>query len=230
MSRGALLESSNPEVRSWVYRIKKVLLFLIPPTDLESLNTTTGGRHDNDFEDFRQIAIYPTNDELRSQDESFLQHPTEVFSVPEGTRTNTYRDWLFRLLREDMLADLRGEIFGVLGQAKTKRSLSRYRKLSLPQEGVESVLAVRPLTLMVQCRVGISFPENMSTVEATEQYLQENKNFFKHNSFGVLCCDSSVIAFGTLLRGTALLVKEVPMFRIQFTDCRGLCKAIIALE
>ncbi|PHH61006.1 hypothetical protein CDD81_972 [Ophiocordyceps australis] len=191
MSEGALIESPHPEVRSWAYRIEKVLQ-RVAPTDLIIMDSTAGGRHDNDFADFRKIVIYPTNDELRSKEEPFLQRATEVFSIPEENRANIYRDWLFRLLREDMLADLRGEVSTSLDRAKAKRPLIRYHDLSLP-DGVQSALTVRPLTLMVQCRVGISFPKNVSTAEARQQYLKDNKNFVKHGSFGVLRCKSSTV-------------------------------------
>lgn len=49
-------------------------------------------------------------DEIRSTEEPFLQRLDDVFATPDESRARSYRDWLFRLLREDMLTELREDL------------------------------------------------------------------------------------------------------------------------
>ena len=69
-----------------------------------------GGRHDNDFAEIWKVAIYPTADEFLSNAKPFYRRADEVASMPTETRITAHIDNQFRLLREDMLSELRDEI------------------------------------------------------------------------------------------------------------------------
>ena len=115
-----LLESPSFEVRTLGQRIKHVLSTFNSPSR-ENTDVGPGGRHDNDFTDFREIAILPTADEILSEEEPFLRR-AETIDDPENTekRLVTHLDNQFRLLRDDMLVEMRDEIQIIFGKKKGK--------------------------------------------------------------------------------------------------------------
>ncbi|TFB01018.1 NFX1-type zinc finger-containing protein 1 [Trichoderma ghanense] len=225
-------KSPSEEVRTFGYRIEKVLqLRKGSATASVRINYSPGGRHDNDFDDFRQIAIFPTADEVSSKEQPFLQRLDDVFEVPRESRARSYTDWLFRLLREDMLADLREDLQIAWGQKK-----ARYKplclgglRLMLDPESVPSNTRSKPFTLMLQCREGISFPKKIHTPQEKKKFLDDNRNFVKHNSIGALCIDQSIVAFGSIVREVDWLIEDTPVVGIQVTDNTGLKLAVQAL-
>ncbi|GKU09505.1 unnamed protein product, partial [Fusarium langsethiae] len=56
------------------------------------------------------------------------------------------------------------------------------------------------------------------------------KNFMKHDSFGALCCDDTIIAFGSLVRDVDKLLKSPPVVGLRLTDDLGLKSALTAFE
>ncbi|KAL7947483.1 P-loop containing nucleoside triphosphate hydrolase protein [Trichoderma barbatum] len=229
MGSSPLTKSPNEEVRAFGYRIEKVIqLRKGPATASIKVNYSPGGRHDNDFADFRQISIFPTADEVSSKEEPFLQRLDDVFEIPRESRASNYISWLFRLLREDMLADLREDLQIAWGQKKAKYKPLCLSGLNLASYDLGSNRA-KPFTLMVQCKEGINFPQNKRSPEAKKKYLDENRNFVKHNSIGALCLDKSIIAFGSVIREVDWLIKDPPVVGLQVTDSVGLRLAVKAL-
>lgn len=51
-----------------------------------------GGRHDNDFADFRRISIFPTRDELSSTIPPFFRLAKEIANVDPAERIGVYLD------------------------------------------------------------------------------------------------------------------------------------------
>jgi hypothetical protein len=61
-----------------------------------------GGRHDNDFEDFRKVTVLPTAGELLCSEASFVPQ-----NIPVNCENlQSYLDMEFRLLREDLVRPL----------------------------------------------------------------------------------------------------------------------------
>ncbi|KAH6604389.1 hypothetical protein Trco_007835 [Trichoderma cornu-damae] len=226
----SLTRSPSEAVRTLGYRIEKVVLLRKgPPTASIRANYSPGGRHDNDFEDFRKISIFPTADEVSSKDDPFLQRLDDVFEVPRELRARNHLDWLFRLLREDMLADLREDLQMAWGQRKARRKPLCFGGLSLVNCDVGADRSAKPFTLVLQCREGITFPESKRTPDAKKKYLDEFKNFVKHGSVGALCWNKSIIAFGSIVREVEWLIQDPPSIGIQLTDNAGLKCAVKAL-
>lgn len=69
-----------------------------------------GGRHDNDFKDFREISILPIPDEIASVEIPYYRRMCDVYNVSEAQRAVMHYDNQFRLLREDLLAELRNDL------------------------------------------------------------------------------------------------------------------------
>ncbi|CAG1980975.1 unnamed protein product [Fusarium graminearum] len=230
MERQSLLSSQLPEVRKIAYRIEKIIKIFSQPQSTTD-GVTPGGRHDNDYADFRQISIYPTSDEITSTDPPYLQRLGDVFDTPMDTRSQVYRDWLFRLLREDMLSEIREDLQVAMGRKKSKR-----RPVALGQmelfDGSDDDTPVRhilPYSFFVACGQGVNFPRKMSK-EKKVAFLANSKHFMKHDSFGVLCCGDKIIAFGSLVRNDKYLLKSPPIVGLRFNDPSGLKSALTAFS
>ncbi|KAF5631693.1 NFX1-type zinc finger-containing protein [Fusarium sp. NRRL 52700] len=231
MESKSLLRSDSPEVRKIAYRIDKIIKIFAQP-EIVSSGVTPGGRHDNDHANFRDISIYPTSDELLSTDPPYLQRLGEVFDTPMDTRSQAYRDWLFRLLREDMLSELREDLQVAMSQKKSKRrpvALGQLRLVGINTDHDIDTKYIPPYALFVACQQGIAFPHKLPK-GGKKAFLDESKNFMKHDSFGALCCNGAIIAFGSLVRDVANLLKTPPIVGIKFSDGSGLKKAIEALQ
>ena len=82
---------------------------------------SAGGRHDNDKEDFRSIAIIPTRQEFLSVADPYLPLPVE-----DGLATEAFvLDRNFRLLREDLI--------GPSKEAKGKQTLGQLEMNAKPK-------------------------------------------------------------------------------------------------
>ncbi|KAF5247275.1 hypothetical protein FANTH_6532 [Fusarium anthophilum] len=231
MDSKSLLRSGSPEVRKLAYRIDKIIKIFAQP-EIVSSGVTPGGRHDNDHANFRDISIYPTSDELLSADPPYLQRLGEVFDTPMETRSQNYRDWLFRLLREDMLSELREDLQVAMSQKKSKRrpvALGQLRLVGINTDHDIDTKHIPPYALYVACQQGIIFPHKLPK-GGKKAFLDESKNFMKHDSFGALCCNGAIIAFGSIVRDVANLLKTPPIVGIKFSDASGLKKAIEALQ
>ncbi|KAF4954475.1 hypothetical protein FGADI_5254 [Fusarium gaditjirri] len=231
MEHKSFLKSESPEVRKIAYRIDKIIKIFAQP-ETASGGITPGGRHDNDHANFRDISIYPTSDELLSTDPPYLQRLGEVFDTPIETRSQSYRDWLFRLLREDMLSELREDLQVAMSQKKSKRRPVALGLLTLVCINTDYDMETKhipPNALYVACQQGITFPNKLPK-DGKKAFIEESKNFMKHDSFGALCCNGAIVAFGSLVRDVTNLLKTPPIVGIKFSDGSGLKKAIEVLQ
>ncbi|KAG6891612.1 hypothetical protein C0992_002651 [Termitomyces sp. T32_za158] len=154
-----------------------------------------GGRHDNDFVDFRTIAILPTPSEMNSSETPFLRHSSAVDETEDSARVATHLDNQFRLLREDMLHEMREDLQTALGKKKNRR---------------------KGLTIDGLLLEGLNFgSERRRTRWGLQMESYENRNFLKHRSLGCLLVDGEIVSFVTLSREEELLVKTPPSIVLQ---------------
>lgn len=229
MKGKSLLESRSHNVRKIAYRIEQMIK-IFSPLAVPGLATRPGGRHDNDFENFRDVSIYPTTDELLSSEEPFLQRLDDVFDSPMETRAQVYRDWLYRQLREDMLAELRENLQIAMGQKQGRRkptSLGQLKFIKVDSQPNPSH-RVNTFTLNVTFGSGI-FPPQMTSQAARKKYLEKSKASLHHNPIGALCRGSDIVAFGSLIRDSEMLQLMPPVAGIKFMNSEGVRKALLAL-
>lgn len=152
---GSLLQCSSPETRSLGYRIKHILE--VKSSCSTPINSDNGpwGRHDNDFEDFRRIAIYPTSDEFQCTAKPFYRRAAEIADLPAESRISTHLDNQFRLLREGMLSEIREEFQIAHGKKKSRRAVNLLGKLSLVRVLHGDDRRLRPCTLAIACESGL---------------------------------------------------------------------------
>ncbi|ODA79016.1 hypothetical protein RJ55_04606 [Drechmeria coniospora] len=228
LSRNTLLESPSHRVRTVAYRIQKALQ-LRRFGRVEDVDSGAGGRHDNDFPNFRQISIQPTSDEIESTEEPFLPLAVEVFNNSTADKEQAYLDWLFRLLMEDMVSQLRDDIAVAQGRKTANRKPTVLKFLELSEAGHSDFLKARPFAIKMAFEQGLSFPSSARVQSDREKYLKNNPNILRHGSFGALCMGTRIIAMGILLRDLSLLSKRPPVAVVQFTDGDHLRRALTAL-
>ncbi|KAK3370713.1 P-loop containing nucleoside triphosphate hydrolase protein [Lasiosphaeria ovina] len=216
--KGSLQKAQNHETRELSYRINK-----------DAEHGGPGGRHDNDHADFREIRIYPTTDEFLSTHPPFYQTTKEVFDADLDSRARVHLDNQFRLLREDMLAELREDLQVAAGTKKGKRSFAPLGKL-IPV-GIEfedeSRNRFKKCTLLVQCYDGLQFLHRKDP-ESRKRYLKDQISILRHQAFGVLCRDKEIFGFAFIDRDIDLLAKSPPIVSLQFTDSEAIRAALLA--
>ncbi|KAF4541079.1 AAA family ATPase [Lasiodiplodia theobromae] len=219
-------KSDNGDLRSLGYRIKHVL-------HTKSVGSTPassgpGGRHDNDFTDFRQIAIYPTEHELVSKERPFYRRADAVDEAPPDQRTGIHLDNQFRLLREDMLAELREDL-KISQSKKGRRKNLRLRGLSLAGSHCGAERRRQAFAITVRCTSGL---ERLTEVPLSKRksFLNEDKKFLKHQSFGCLMNNDQVVAFATLERVQDNLLRDPPIVTLRIPDTRALERALLTLK
>ena len=220
-----LLEVTCQETRELGYKIQKIVQTRSVPAAGES----PGGFHDNDFADFRRIDIFPTSDEFLSTTKPFYRLASEVFDSEPEERAGVHLDNQYRLLREDMLAELREDFQSAIGKKKGRLSAARLGNL-LPvglDSGDES--RAKRCSLSLQCHGGLESLQKME-LSTRKQFLENNKNFLKHQAFGALCREQTIYGFAFVDRDTALLAGSPPVIQLQFTGSRALAKCLVGLK
>ena len=111
-----ILASSDNDTRLIGYKIQHSLPLNLSQNSPDA-DARPGGRHDNDHADYRQISIMPTGDELLSRERSFFR-TADFLDDPENllSRSCFHIDNQFRLLREDMLGEIREELATMQGR------------------------------------------------------------------------------------------------------------------
>lgn len=204
-----LLKSSSLPVRTTAQRIKLIAETLAVGSTVEEYGP--GGRHDNDFVNFRNISILPTADELMSTQFPYLRASATV-DDPDSTasRVATHLDNQFRLLREDMLYEMREELQVALGMKKGK-----YRGLvidGLKLIGIhhESNGKLCKWGLVMQCQNDFWQLKKLKPADR-KKHLADNRQIFKHGSLTCLLIDDQVTAFPSVDRDEDLLSHKPPI-------------------
>lgn len=227
--QGLLLSSSSFEVRTLGQQIKHVLSTFNSPGG-EGIDFGPGGRHDNDFIDFREVAILPTADEILSEEEPFLRL-AETIEDPENTekRLVTHLDNQFRLLRDDMLAEMRDELQIVLGKKKGK-----HRGLIIDGFTVLDIVCGdprkrHPWGMRLQATTDLRHLFHCKPKDR-KAYLDKNRNVFKHQALTCLVLDGEIVAFPTLDRDVHQLADKLPIVTLQFVGKTSTAKALLRLK
>ena len=228
LGAGGLLESSSTDTRSLAYKIQDAVR--CKASGGVALGTTKpGGRHDNDFEDFRQIAIFPTTDEFSAKDQPFYLQSDAVFETEPEKRAAVHLDNQFRLLREDMLGELRNDL-RIAGGSKQGRRVS-LRLKSLVFHGVDCGTEQRrkQASIALRCYQGLPKLPGM-TQNQRKKYYADHRTFLKHMSLGCLLYSNEVVAFVTVDRNEDLLAEDPPIILLQVFGNLAFMKTLISLK
>ncbi|KAI6102504.1 P-loop containing nucleoside triphosphate hydrolase protein [Pisolithus croceorrhizus] len=229
-----IINSDQQEVRSEGYLIK----YILSPagatlTDSADFDFVPGGRHDNDFVDFREIAILPTADELSSNKDPALRRASHL-EDPEGkkTRVADYLDNTFRLLRDDMMHELKEDTDIAL-----KKKQGRQRGLVI--DGIKAVdIYAGPENrrtrwgLMLQCDSDFPILKGVQEKDRKRFFLDDRRGsrMLRHKSLACLIGDGAILGLGTIHREEDLLAKKPPIIIFQIEGQVSLSKALLQLK
>lgn len=209
-----LTESPRYGIRARAHRIKHIVDTI---TTAKTLDTDgPGGRHDNDFSDIHQISILPTPDELASTS-PYL--PRTIESSQDEAKPHTlalHTANHFRLLREDMLRDLREEI-----QLALSPRNKRHRGFCIEHLVVADVTSDdhQPWSLQLRCMKGLPFLQSRHKDQSfRKKFFKDNQKVLKHQSVACLMAGQEVIALASLMRDEDLLAEWPPIICLQLSE------------
>ncbi|KAK4501494.1 hypothetical protein PRZ48_007303 [Zasmidium cellare] len=220
------LESQDRELRGIGYRIERILQTKASGSTPHP--SGPGGRHDNDFADYRSIAIYPTEDELTSKDRPYYTTAHALTQTPLGSRVGHHLDNQFRLLREDFLAELRDDIDSSTSKTKSsyRRQRTRLRELDLAGVFCGEDRNRQQCALQITVNKGLGQITNSSN---RKHFLRDNPNVLRHHSFGYFIDQGKIIAFGKVIRDEDLLSRDEPVVIIRTPGAGALQKVLLTL-
>ncbi|TGJ78341.1 hypothetical protein E0Z10_g10423 [Xylaria hypoxylon] len=207
-----LLGSTKLDVRSRGHRITHITENLLAGNSTTSSEPGgPGGRHDNDFAEINKIAILPTADELSAND-PYLPRAHETSTLAQRPDGLAYHlDGQFRLLREDMVHDMREEIQVTLNIPKRQRRAFSVEHLSMAGVHCDGR---SPWALKLECMNDLpQMPKKTETVR--RKFLKDNPKYLKHESLACVIADDEVVTLGTLVREEDLLAMQPPVLCLQ---------------
>ncbi|KAF2085428.1 P-loop containing nucleoside triphosphate hydrolase protein [Saccharata proteae CBS 121410] len=196
-------------------------------------NSVAGGRHDNDFAEFRNINILPTADEIDSTEHPFLRRAVDVDDMGDNPlHLPVHIDNQFRLLREDMLRGLKEDLQIALGKIKGRRRVSPIENLVL--HGVDCGEPRRWRTWGLQLRCQGDFPifKGCHTEEARRKMINDKRNvdFLKAQSLAALFADGELVTLVNIQREEELLAKCPPIVCVRISDPSHTRKFFLRLQ
>ena len=203
----------QPETRNLFQKIQHVVRALT--TSTSDAVDGPGGRHDNDFADFRKIGVLPSIDELVSSEAPFLRFANEIEEVEGKERLATHLDNQFRLLREDMLRDLKEELTG-----QNKRKGQRINGLRLIGVDYDDR---NQWALELECTKGLSFmpkqkdPKQKDS-KLRQDFLAKHKKILSHGSLACIFANGTVVGLGIIWRREDKLAEDIPVLHLHLSN------------
>lgn len=226
---GKFTNASSPEARRLGYKIQHALQLRISSTGKSFDGDTPGGRHDNDFEDFRQISVYPTTDEFLSTEKPFYRRVQEVFETDMFDRPVAHLDNIYRLTREDLLGELRSDWQISQGKRRGKLSALTLGRLIPKFLDLGKDRGRKKCSLAMSCEAGLKDLENKEPTKR-KKWLKDNSNYLRHQAFGALYQGEKIFGFAFVDRDIEGLLESPPVVILRFTDDRSFKKALLALQ
>ncbi|KIM32087.1 hypothetical protein M408DRAFT_63388 [Serendipita vermifera MAFF 305830] len=229
-----LLASESQEVRNLAQKIKHNMEIFEKGGQPEDLEAGPGGRHDNDFVDFRQISIVPTADEIQSTQPAFIR-PSVMFDDHEtkDSRQAIYCDNQFRLLREDMLYEIRDEMT-VDKKRKYQRNFSldglrlfdpHYEPAADKKRDVRWSIVLQSSSDLWQLK-----KEKLTNPDKRKKWLRDNRNVVRHQSMACLMVEQELVALTTIDRDEELLAKNPPQIVVRIEGASSIMRALLKLK
>ena len=212
-----LLNSADYDVRQLGQKIKHNLsIHEAGTTGLEE--NGPGGRHDNDFQNIREISIMPTPDEVLATERPFIRLSQAIEAATGAQRVEMFIDNQFRLLREDMLGDIREEWQNITGTKKA----AYHKGITIENLEFASIecpdpKSRQPWTMHFRCTAPLGPLAKLSS-EKRQKYLKDNKNFLRHQSLACLIMDGTLIGFPAFRRDENLLSEKLPTIVLQIIE------------
>ncbi|KAI1172371.1 P-loop containing nucleoside triphosphate hydrolase protein [Nemania sp. FL0916] len=194
-----------------------------------------GGRHDNDFANYRDISILPTQNELLSTERPFYVRVSCIAEVDALSRASVHLDNQFRLLRGDMIDDMHEEFRNVATTVKRRGFRNTFiPNLSFAGFDQSALTKERPCTFIFQCDHDILLDSKLNirgsnTFENRKNALKRTPAFLRHLSFGCLVDGNYVVGFTTIERNDNQLALDPPQICLTITSSDSLEQTLSAI-
>jgi len=217
--------SEDAAVRGLGGRINHVLGTIMQPDRVDKMagaGVGPGGRHNNDFGNFREVRVLPSMEELSCAEPPFLRGWREVMDEDGSNRATGWLDQQFRLLREDLLGEVRGEVRVAVGKAKEagggRGILVEGWEWEAKGDGIYCGAANRREPWAVRIRLNKDLPglERFQGLQARRRYVETHPNFLKHGGVACVIVNEEVVALVTVHRENDLLIREPPILALRF--------------
>lgn len=225
----SILASPDGETRILGQKIKHAL-----PLDASELHDadgpSPGGRHDNDHANHREISIMPTADELLSKDRPFFR-TADYIDDPElaATRRDMHIDNQFRLLREDMLCEIRDELKVLTGVKRGRHKGIVLDGLALA--GVDTGTERKRIPWCVVLKCGGELPQLRNLTKGKKKdFLNDNRHILRHGNMACLMVDNDLVAFPNIHRDEDRLAADPATITVQFHDDPTLSYALSKMK
>ncbi|KAI4920884.1 hypothetical protein J4E85_008999 [Alternaria conjuncta] len=220
---GSFIDSDSLDIRNIGHKIKHVL-----DSTFDQSVDGPGGRHDNDFAQIHKIKLLPTPDEFASSEHPFYRRADSIVSVTPESRGLTHVDNQFRLLREDLLGELRNDFQIASGQKKGRRKVVLEH---LQYAGIDCGPEAKPKPCALQLLCPDDVPQLRNVKPANrKKFLADNKNVLKHQSLGCLISNGNIVAFATVDRDEDLLAKQPAVVVLRVADASSFGKVLMACK
>ncbi|KAF3145705.1 hypothetical protein TWF703_006847 [Orbilia oligospora] len=187
-----------------------------------------GGRHDNDFRDYRKIKIIPTADEFSCLEPSYLPKSTAPANQKGDSRVGLHLDTQFRLLREEMLNEIRADYYdcisgkgtGIKPNNTSERPKLTLKNLQWDDWDFQGARKLRRFGIRLLLPEGFSKYVNFGG-KNYDKLLADDQSFpFKNNQLAILVVDDEIVGFGKLARDVESLREPTPaiIFTLEDTD------------
>ncbi|KAJ4420638.1 hypothetical protein N0V82_004203 [Gnomoniopsis sp. IMI 355080] len=229
VTQNNLINTACPETRRLSYKIQHQLQLRKCPTSRAGESYCPGGRHDNDFEDFRKIAVYPTADEFLSTERPFYRRAKEVFETEMLERSAAHLDNIYRLTREDLLGELRSDWQNTQVRKRGQRS-------AITLGGLWPIgLELGDDKFRKKCSLAISVSAGFEELERKQpalrrKWLKDHNYYLRHQAFGALYRGQEIFGFAFIDRDIDQLVRSPPIIILRFADETAFTKALLALK
>ncbi|TGJ80061.1 hypothetical protein E0Z10_g8693 [Xylaria hypoxylon] len=231
------LGSCSPKAERLMRQIKALVVpsSALGTGSLSPDGLSPGGRHDNDFANYRDIAVLPTREELLSTDRPFYLHASSITEADSASRPLVHLDNQFRLLREDMIGEMQEE-FRNVATGKQKRGFKNTFIQNLSFEGFDrsAMTKERPCTLVFQCDNDVLSAklniQGSNSLENRKKALKRAATFLRHQSFGCLVKGNNVLGFTSIDRNEDQLALNPPRICLRIASLDSLEQILRALQ
>ncbi|KAM3068636.1 hypothetical protein ACMFMG_011160 [Clarireedia jacksonii] len=227
----SILKSSDGETRNLGQKIKHTLSLDTASIQAEG-DAKPGGRHDNDFSNHREISIMPTADELLSKEYPFLRTPETYLhdSTLRSACLGIHIDNQFRLLREDMLGEIRDEVQKLKGLKSGRHKGMTFDHLRVDGIDFGGDKNRQPWGLRFICQDELPQLKKIKQQQKRLDYLKEHRHIVRQGTTGCLFVDDEPVAFPAINRNEDELVKNPARIIVQFQDERTVSYAMMKLR
>ena len=228
--QNSLITSPKQEIREMGHLMKHILSSTSSLT-VYDVHNGAGGRHDNDFADYRDIAILPTADEILCRKPPFLRTAFHDELDTSETPVRDYLDNTFRMLREDMIFDIREEIQAALQENEKYRGF----RANVSMVGIYTGTNGRKTRWGIKLLCDSDFWQlrGMKDEDARVNHLTRDprgSKILRHQSLVCLVSGRDIISFGTVNRVEELLARNPPVIVLQLDSNVNIRKTLISLH